>query len=520
MRHFTRTALFLFAGLVVLWTAIPGAFAQTTQTFHIKAKLSPQNEVPAVEGLEANGSARVRFSLNRDTGGAITSGTAAFEAAYQFPGAVTIVGFHIHSAPVGENGPVVIDSGLTSVSSSTGSGSIVLPAVTLDTPDQIAVLNEILANPQLFYLNIHTPDNPAGAIRGQATTETLFYRATLLPENEVPAVTGLNASASVLITLDVTRDSSGNITSGAIMFDANHQFPGSVTFNGFHIHSGIAGQNGPVVISSGLTTIDSPTGVGSITKIVSLATTQEVLDILKGVVTNPQAFYVNLHTSVNPGGAVRGQLTDADQLTSIPYSIDDGIFRSNLGIQNLTNVPALLLVRVADKDGDISERSIQLPARGFVQLNRINPTVGNQETEGAIKVDPDQHVEAFVSMIENANDFPSVIPLAPIGRHLSIPAVTNLVRFKSSLVVFNEGASQANVEIISRNVSGAVTAQRSITIDAHGFFTEADVLTFLGLSSAYGPLEIRSSNNQPLSAISRVYSVTDNRGSVFAGTAF
>jgi hypothetical protein len=87
-------------------------------------------------------------------------------------------------------------------------------------------------------------------------------------------------------------------------------------------------------------------------------------------------------------------------------------------------------------------------------------------------------------------------------------------------VVFNEGSTQANVNIISRDVGGNVKTQKTIAIDAHGFYSDQDILTTLGLSSAYGPLEIRSTNNQPLSAISRVYSVTDNRGSVFAGKEF
>src|SRR5436309_14112188 len=76
--------------------------AQSPEAHYFKAKLSPDNEVPAIADLNANGSARVKITVNRDSGGAITSGTAAFELAYQFPSAITLVGFHIHSAAVGE----------------------------------------------------------------------------------------------------------------------------------------------------------------------------------------------------------------------------------------------------------------------------------------------------------------------------------------------------------------------------------------------------------------------------------
>jgi hypothetical protein len=507
--------------LVMIGGNLPVCLAQSLETHYFKAKLSPDSEVPAITDLNASGSARVKITVNRDGAGTITSGTAAFELAYQFPSAITLVGFHIHSAPVGENGPVVINSALSATADASGAGTLALPAVTLNTPDQITALNGLLTDPQLYYINVHTSDNQAGAIRGQVTTETLFYRTTLLPENQVPAVTGLNASGSVLITLDVTRDSSGNISSGAIMFDANYQFTQPpVTLVGFHIHQGLPGANGPVVIDSHLTAFTDSAGTGKVTRILSLPTDDTTLATLKAVVANPGGFYVNMHTSDNPGGAIRGQLTDANQLTTIPYSVDNETFRSNLGIQNLTNLPGRVLVKVYGADGDVYEQSVYVPARGFAQVNRINPTLGNEETEGAIRLDPDQHVEAFISVIENTSNFPSIVPLVPQGVDLAIVSTTNLVRFKSSLVIFNQGSEEADVEIISRDISGTVKGQKAITIDVHGLYSDQDILTTLGLSNAYGPLEIRSTNKQPLSAISRVYSVSDNRGSVLAATEF
>jgi hypothetical protein len=495
--------------------------AQSPETHYFKAKLSPDNEVPAITGLKASGSARVKITVNRDATGGITSGTATFELAYQFPSAIMLVGFHIHSAAVGVSGPVVINSGLNATPSSSGAGTLALPTVTLNTPDQITALNGLLTDPQLYYINAHTTDNPGGAIRGQVTTETLFYRATLLPENEVPPPTALNASASVLITLDVTRDSSGNITSGAIMFDANYQFaPPPVTLVGFHIHQGLPGVNGPVVISSDLTAFTDSTGTGTITRILSLPTDDTTLATLKAIVANPGGFYVNMHTSINPGGAIRGQLADANQFTTIPYSVDNETFRSNLGIQNLTNLPGRVLVKLYGPDGDVYEQSVYMPARGFAEVNRVNPTLGNEEGVGTIRLEADQHIEAFVSIIENTNDFPSVVPLAPPGVDLTIASTTNFVRFKSSLVIFNPGPEQANVEIISRDVNGNVKGQKAITIEALGFYNDQDILTTLGLSDAYGPLEVRSTNKQPVCAVSRVYSVSDNRGSVFVGKVF
>lgn len=507
--------------LMLLALVRPG-FSQSSQTFYVKAKMSPDNEIPAIAGLNATGSARARVTVNRDAGGAITSGVVIFDVAYRFAGAITLTGLHIHSGAVDANGPVVINSGLSGTPDTDGAGSLSFTTPTLTTATQLAALTGLVATPHLYYINLHTSDNPGGAIRGQCTSETFFYKARMLPSNEVPAITGLDASASVLVTLDVTRDNSGNITSGALMFDANYQFPGSVTFSGFHIHTGSAGVNGPVVLDSKTSGIVADaTGSGRITRIVSLATTQTVLDGLKAVIANPNGHYINLHTTANPGGAVRAQLSDAHQLSSIPSVLEDGTFRSNLGIQNLTSMASTVVVNVAGETGAGSEMTVTIPPRGFVQLLNVNSQFG-VGARGVVHLDPDQHVEAFVSTIENATNIPFIIPMNSKGTRLAIAAVSNLGgRYVSSLVVSNEGRAAATVDILARDSSGAVSGQLlSVNIPAGGFFYRADILAALGVPDGYGPLEIRSTNGQLIAAQSLVVSAAANRGAVMPGTDF
>lgn len=60
-------------------------------------------------------------------------------------------GAHIHNAPAGSNGPIVVD--FNAQFNGTGLAD-------LD-------LNNVVANPANFYVNIHNADFPGGAIRGQ-----------------------------------------------------------------------------------------------------------------------------------------------------------------------------------------------------------------------------------------------------------------------------------------------------------------------------------------------------------------
>ena len=103
-------------------------------------------------------------------------------------------------------------------------------------------------------------------------------------DNEVPPATGTTATGSAVITLNQGREeicfaitTSG--LSGLLLAD--------------HIHVGEAGMNGGVVVSlegalSGCVDADA--------------------DTIKAIRQNPEGYYINLHTALNPGGEVRGQL--------------------------------------------------------------------------------------------------------------------------------------------------------------------------------------------------------------------
>lgn len=155
----------------------------------------------------------------------------------------------------------------------------------------------------------------AGALCGQHTAETRVFRARLSPANEVPPITGLDASGAATLVAHVLRDTAGKIVSGSVDFYVAHQFPGEVTFTGLHVHAGAAGTNGPVRIDTGITgqnTVVSPAGRGTIDRQAQvLPDNLNGLAALEGMFANPGGYYVNLHSTVHPAGAIRGQLEAA-----------------------------------------------------------------------------------------------------------------------------------------------------------------------------------------------------------------
>ena len=141
------------------------------------------------------------------------------------------------------------------------------------------------------------------------------FTAILLPSNEVPAITNADASASgtMQLTMTVTRDSGNNITGATYDFIVNFTgFPANTTLTGAHIHNAPAGINTAVVVGLPLTTSDTavPSGQGSLTKtgLSSTSSTVSPAAVAQGIFNNPSGNYFNVHTTLNTGGAIRGQL--------------------------------------------------------------------------------------------------------------------------------------------------------------------------------------------------------------------
>ena len=140
------------------------------------------------------------------------------------------------------------------------------------------------------------------------------FTATLSAANEVPPITNAesNGRGNAQITFDLTRDAAGAITAATVTwaFTLTDLPPNSTIILG-HIHIGGAGVGGGVQINTGLSAANSiglPDGRLNTHVITTTATATE-LGRMQAILDNPGGYYLNLHSPLNPGGVVRGQLT-------------------------------------------------------------------------------------------------------------------------------------------------------------------------------------------------------------------
>jgi hypothetical protein len=129
----------------------------------------------------------------------------------------------------------------------------------------------------------------------QEVAPTTFV-AFLSAENEVPRCpAGVESGASGVAIIQID-EATGVITYRVVATN----LPGTIAGGpGAHIHVGAAGAAGPVVLPLELTGLE--------TGLVAAGTATDPA-LAAAILANPANYYVNVHTTECPGGAIRGQL--------------------------------------------------------------------------------------------------------------------------------------------------------------------------------------------------------------------
>jgi len=166
--------------------------------------------------------------------------------------------------------------------------------------------------------------SPTEPSSGTGTRTTSTFTVPLSPANEVPAITNADRSGAgtATIALTVTRNASGDITTATANIQISVTgFPNGTVITDAHVHNASAGTNGGVLVSAGLTSgeLTLVNGGGSVTK----NGINVPADRAAALLNNPAGHYFNVHTALNPDGAIRGQLAGGgatfDPGTPAPY---------------------------------------------------------------------------------------------------------------------------------------------------------------------------------------------------------
>jgi CHRD domain-containing protein len=262
----------------------------------------------------------VTVDVNRDASGNIMPSAPYFFIFLNNQETVEVTGVFLREGAANANGPIALDLGLSDSIYPPGRGTIVIGGRNID----LELLQRLMENPNGFYFELRTTANPDGALRGQLHkfTESLGNTVALSPLNEVPPVTDVTAIGTAAVTINPTRNSTGEIVGGKVTFSVLYDLPANSEIIGLNIHKQVAGMIGDPVISSGIScsnSIITPTGRGKLSRFVRLKRRSEI-ETLKQLIENPAGFYVNLQTKTHESGLIRGQLSSFTEAPVIHLS--------------------------------------------------------------------------------------------------------------------------------------------------------------------------------------------------------
>ena len=295
--------------------------AQTADTALSRAVLLPANEVPSVNNT-SRAVADVTANAVRDASGQIVSGSIDFMLRATLPAAITVTGINLYSGAAGQNGAIVISTGLSASNSrALQSGTDLLhfqvPIRGTDAA-QLATLNAIFQDPTKFYLNVTTTTLPNGLMRGPlAKAQAVVLQAVLTSDSVLPATADSATGFAQLIAIG-TRDAAGNWTSGEVYMASTATSSDQSTINGFHIHTGSTGTVGAIGLTATVPpgAAPDPNGFFVLGPINTEITTTNTVQtgVFTNLFVNPTSLYVDLHTVQNPNGLLRAQLRPSDAM--------------------------------------------------------------------------------------------------------------------------------------------------------------------------------------------------------------
>jgi CHRD domain len=156
----------IFVSLVAFGQTTPPTTTPPSGKTSLTADLSPANLVPPIDGRTEAGTANVDITMVQATTSSSASAAIAFEITLENATSDQFTGFSINRGAAGLNGAEVMQFPLNTDADTPASDTI-SGQTTVTAQMQMDGLQQLLANPDGYYVVLTTADNPAGLLRGQ-----------------------------------------------------------------------------------------------------------------------------------------------------------------------------------------------------------------------------------------------------------------------------------------------------------------------------------------------------------------
>ncbi len=381
-----------------------------------------------------------------------------------------ITGAHIHEKVAGtEVGDIVV--AFTPLASFTNG------KLTGTFPIDSLVAGRLAANPGNFYMNVHTTVNPGGEIRGDLTPNSgqfIYYANELRGANEAPTPTTSTAVGAFFITIDtinktLTWDVSSTVSSPTLA----------------HIHNNVAGATAGALITFASSSSAFTNGRTSGT--VSIATLTETQ--FSDLTTKPQNFYVNVHSTTNGGGEIRGQLAPAvESDLAVAGRVTNGLGQTFVTDARIFNpsydAPAVALLEyfasgTSANTTATATKIVDIPARGTAVLNDVAGSSGfNITGTGAVRVSSANSLVAtsriFLDLRPSGKGtFGQFVPSVKRANALRRGVMTQLSNqsdlsggSRTNIGFFNPNPTAVTVRLELRGADGTLLGQNTLTLQA------------------------------------------------------
>lgn len=302
------------------------------------------------------------------------------------------------------------------------------------------------------------------------------FTTTLRGSEEVPGPGDPDGSGFAVVTISGTTISYSLLVNGV------------TNPNAAHIHRGVFGVAGPVVVNFA-PTFGAGCATGSVPGVSQT--------IINEILANPSAFYVNVHSPEFPDGAVRGQLGNASpQLPNRTFFIPvvgkltgarNEDFISDVRIINRSSAPATVTIDFFASSttalaGPTSTQVVTVAPGQQLVVNDILGTTFGTEGSGALRITSNQDI-IVVSRILNdkrrgnggttglfvpATSLEETCPegILPFLSSASPSDTANGAGFRTNIGWFNPNPFPVTVTFTLRENDGSAVATETVTVPA------------------------------------------------------